>query len=75
MMRLFKSAIIESITNRPGYAYLSSSLLQSACIWALRCLTIQRQLLDEQNELMKNKIFHLMDKGLLYINCVVSSVD
>ncbi|KAL9953055.1 hypothetical protein ACROYT_G040407 [Oculina patagonica] len=40
----------------------SLAICQSACLWALRCLAIQRQLLDERNEIMKNKIFHLMDK-------------
>ncbi|KAJ7360146.1 Tetratricopeptide repeat domain 27, partial [Desmophyllum pertusum] len=40
----------------------SLTICQSACLWALRCLAVQRELLNERNETMKNLIFHLMDK-------------
>ena len=43
--------------------------LQTACLWALRCLAVQRQLLDEKNEIMKNRIFDLMEKGNNVFHC------
>ena len=42
------------------------AVLQTACLWAMRCLAIQRQLSDENNEIKKNKIFTLMEKGLFF---------
>lgn len=42
------------------------AVLQTACLWAMRCLAIQRQLSDENNEITKNKIFTLVEKGLFF---------
>lgn len=40
----------------------SLTVCQTASLWALRCLAIQRQLSDERNDFMKNKILRLIDK-------------
>ncbi|XP_068747496.1 tetratricopeptide repeat protein 27-like [Montipora capricornis] len=37
-------------------------MCQTACLWALRCLGVQRQLFHESNEITKNRIFILMER-------------
>lgn len=40
----------------------SLTVCQTASLWALRCLAVQRQLSNERNDFIKNKIFMLMNK-------------
>ncbi|XP_074616162.1 tetratricopeptide repeat protein 27-like isoform X2 [Acropora palmata] len=40
----------------------SMDTCQTASLWALRCMAVLRQLLDESNEITKNRIFCQMEK-------------